>query len=64
MTALVSYYLLAAFTEESFKFTVSNNQSEVLSKKEVSSLLLLAILMGISFSLSENLLAFFMQIFQ
>lgn len=64
LTALVSYYLLAAFTEESFKFTVSNNQSEVLSKKEVSSLLLLAILMGISFSLSENLLAFFMQIFQ
>ena len=58
MAALVSYYLLAAFTEEGFKFTVSNNQVEKVEKKEISTLLLLAILMGLSFSISENLLAF------
>jgi hypothetical protein len=37
---------------------------ESLEKKEVSTLLLLSLLMGLSFSISENLLAFFTQLFQ
>ncbi len=64
LSAIVCYYLLAVFTEESFKFSVSNNKVESLEKKEVSTLLLLSLLMGLSFSISENLLAFITQLFQ
>ena len=61
--SLVLYYILAAFTEEMFKFTVSNNQSETLDEKKVSLLLFLAILIWLSFSISENIYAFISQLF-
>lgn len=61
-TVLVLYYLLAAFTEEIFKFTVSNNQSENIQSKKISFLLFLSVLIWLSFSISENIFSFFNQI--
>ena len=61
-TVLVLYYILAAFTEEIFKFTVSNNQSENVQSKKISFLLFLSVLIWLSFSISENIFSFFNQI--
>ena len=60
--SLVLYYILAAFTEEMFKFTVSNNQSQRIDENKVSLLLFLAILIWLSFSISENIYAFISQL--
>ena len=62
LTVLVLYYILAAFTEEMFKFTVSNNQSQRIDENKVSLLLFLAILIWLSFSISENIYAFISQL--
>jgi hypothetical protein len=61
-TVLMLYYILAAFTEEMFKFTVSNNQSECIFDKKVSLLLLLSLLIWLSFSISENIYSFVVQL--
>lgn len=61
-TTMVLYYFLAAFTEEIFKFTLGNNRSET-SDPSRSRLLLFALLVGFSFSIAENVLAFWIQLF-
>ncbi len=63
LTTLVLYYLLAAFTEEIFKFTLGNNQSEASLSPSRSQLLLFSLLIAFSFSIVENLLAFWIQLF-
>lgn len=63
-TTLVLYYLLAAFTEEIFKFTLGNNKAEASLVSSRSQLLLFSLLIAFSFSIVENLLAFWIQLFQ
>ena len=63
LTVLVLYYILAAFTEEMFKFTVSNNQSQKLFDKNVSLLLFLSVIIWITFSICENIYSFVIQLF-
>ena len=60
---LVLYYILAAFTEEMFKFTVSNNQSQRVFDGNVSLLLFLSVIIWITFSICENIYSFGVQLF-
>ncbi len=60
-TVLILYYILAAFTEEIFKFTVSNNQVESSWLHKISFLLFLSVLMWLSFSIAENVFSFIIQ---
>lgn len=61
LSTLVLYYILASSTEEIFKFTLGNNQSESTKKIGSSMLLLFSLLIGFSFSIAENGLAFMLQ---
>lgn len=63
ITVLIFYYILAAFSEEIFKFTVSNNQMVKYKDNKISIILLLSVLIWLSFSISENLYSFLVQIF-
>ena len=63
ITVLILYYILAAFSEEIFKFTVSNNQLVKYKDNKISIILLLSLLIWLSFSISENLYSFFVQLF-
>ena len=63
LTVLVLYYILAASTEEIFKFTVSNNQSQKLLSSNISLLLFLSVIIWITFSICENLYSFIIQLF-
>ena len=63
-STLILYTLLAASVEELFKFTLGHNQSESSKKINPSSLLLFSLLIGFSFSIAENLLAFLLQLVQ
>ena len=60
---LVLYYILAAFSEEMFKFTVSNNQSQRVFDGNVSLLLFLSVIIWITFSIFENIYSFGVQLF-
>lgn len=61
LTVLVLYYILAAFTEEMFKFTVSNNQSQKSLDNKISLLLFLSVIIWLSFSIFENIYSFGLQ---
>ena len=63
-STLILYTLLAASVEEFFKFTVGNNQSESTNKTSPSTLLLFSLLIGFSFGIAENVLAFVLQLIQ
>lgn len=63
-STLILYTLLAASVEEFFKFTVGNNQSESTNTTSPSTLLLFSLLIGFSFSIAENVLAFVLQLIQ
>ena len=63
LTVLVLYYILAAFTEEMFKFTVSNNQSQKSLDNKISLLLFLSVIIWLSFSIFENIYSFGLQLF-
>jgi hypothetical protein len=63
IAVLILYYILAAFSEEIFKFTVSNNQLVKYKDNKISIILLLSLLIWLSFSISENLYSFFVQLF-
>ena len=57
ITNIALYYILAAATEENFKFTLSHNQSEASLLQSPSNLLLFSLLASFSFSVIENLFA-------
>ena len=59
---LILYYILAAFTEEMFKFTVSNNQFQKVFDKNISLLLFLSVIIWITFSICENIYSFGVQL--
>lgn len=61
LTVLVLYYILAAFTEEMFKFTVSNNQLQRSEESKISLLLFLSVIIWLSFSIFENIYSFGLQ---
>ena len=61
LTVLVLYYILAAFTEEMFKFTVSNNQLQSSEESKISLLLFLSVIIWLSFSIFENIYSFGLQ---
>ena len=61
LTVLVLYYVLAAFTEEMFKFTVSNNQLQRSEESKISLLLFLSVIIWLSFSIFENIYSFGLQ---
>lgn len=61
---LILYTILAASTEEIFKFTLGNNQSASTKYPSPSTLLLFSLLIGFSFSIVENGLAFVLQLLQ
>jgi len=63
IAVLILYYILAAFSEEIFKFTVSNNQLVKYKDNKISIILLLSVLIWLSFSISENLYSFLVQLF-
>lgn len=63
LASLMIYYALSAFTEEIFKFTLGNNQSESEENHSSSGLLLFTLLIGFSFSIAENILALGVQFF-
>lgn len=63
IAVLILYYILAAFSEEIFKFTVSNNQLVKYKDNKISVILLLSVLIWLSFSISENLYSFLVQLF-
>lgn len=59
---LILYTILAASTEEIFKFILGNNQSASTLHSTPSTLLLFSLLIGFSFSIVENGLAFVLQL--
>ena len=61
LTVLVLYYILAAFTEEMLKFTVSNNQLQRSEESKISLLLFLSVIIWLSFSIFENIYSFGLQ---
>lgn len=63
IAVLILYYIFAAFSEEIFKFTVSNNQLVKYKDNKISIILLLSVLIWLSFSISENLYSFLVQLF-